>query len=59
MADLNQDVLEEIAEERAAASTPELDSTTLFTARLPGIRATAAATNLQDTNQALDAVLPD
>jgi len=59
MADLNQDVLEEVKEEREAAANPTLDSTTLLALRIPGIRNTAAATNLQDTNQALDAVLPD
>lgn len=66
MADLNRDVNEEIDEERvaqeAAHPTQPLDSTTLFTARLPGIRDTAEEapnSNLKDTNQALDVVLPD
>lgn len=59
MADLTQDVNDEIMEERAAVADSLKDSTTLFVKRIPGIRNTAAATNLQDTNQALDAVLPD
>jgi hypothetical protein len=63
MADLTRDVLEEVQEERAtqevAQPTQPLDSTTLLVKRIPGIRATAEATNLKDTNQALDQVLPD
>lgn len=59
MADLTQDVLNEIIEERVAVADNLKDNTTLLMKRIPGIRNTAAATNLQDTNQALDNVLPD
>ena len=59
MADLTQDVNAEIMEERVAVADSLKDSTTLFVKRIATIRDTAAATNLQDTNQALDAVLPD
>lgn len=59
MADLTRDVNEEIMEERAAVANSLKDSTTLFVKRLQAIRNTAAATNLKDSNQALDQVLPD
>ena len=59
MADLTQDVNAEILEERVAVADGLKDSTTLFVKRLNVIRQTAAATNLQDSNQALDNVLPD
>jgi hypothetical protein len=63
VADLTQDVNGEIREERVAQAAGQpaqaLDSTTLFVKRLQAIRNTAAGTNLQDSNQALDQVLPD
>ena len=58
MADLTQDVIAELVEERVAVADNLKDNTTLLMKRIPGIRNTAAATNLQDTNQALDNVLP-
>jgi hypothetical protein len=59
MADLTQDVNAEIVEERIAVVDSLKDNTTLFVKRLQAIRNAAAATNLQDSNQALDNVLPD
>jgi hypothetical protein len=63
MGDLNRDVLEEVQEERVtqegAQPAQPLDSTTLLVKRIVTIRNTAEATNLKDTNQALDQVLPD
>ena len=66
MADLTQDVNAEIKEGKeslfAAAPTFVFDATTWFTKRLPAIRDAAeeaVPTNLKDTNQALDVVLPD
>lgn len=63
MADLTQDVLAEIKEGAEslllAAPTYVFDATTWLANRIPAIRASAEATNLQDTNQALDQVLPD
>ena len=59
MGDLTQDVNEEIVEERVAVVDTLKDNTTLLMKRIPAIRAAAAATNLRDTNQALDQVLPD
>ena len=59
MADLTQDVIAELVEERVAVADNLKDNTTLLMKRIPSIRNTAAATNLQDTNQALDNVLPD
>lgn len=59
MADLTKDVNDEIVEERVAVANNLKDNTTLFVKRLRAIRNTAAATNLKDSNQALDNVLPD
>ena len=66
MADLTQDVNAEIKEgkESLFLALPDFvfDATTWFVKRIPAIRDAAEEApnnNLQDTNQALDAILPD
>lgn len=63
MGDLTQDVNLEIKEGAEslllAEPTYVFDATTWLVKRIPAIREAAEVTNLKDTNQALDQVLPD